>query len=304
MAELSFPLEGHVYSAEEAGLWFATRTSGVHASDALGVTAPGGMVVNVGKGVAWLKYAEFTGAAYANTETKAMQISAADANLPRIDRIVVRYSKATNTIALAVSKGTPASTPTPPDIVRDSATHEISLAQVRVNAGATAIASSNITDERLNNAVCGLMSDGVTAYNTDGGNEEIEDPAHPGCYYRQNGSVIEWMNPPMAKGVEYRTVERYAGKPVYTVLIDCGSVSQGTRIDIDTSFAAGNVVRYAGLSEVYALPFINNTLDNAATAWCDAVVVSGKIRIRIKAGSDFGNRKACVQAWYTKDWVS
>lgn len=33
----------------------------------------------------------------------------------------------------------------------------------------------------------------------------------------------EWVNPPMLLGVEYRTTERYLGKPVYTKTIDCGA---------------------------------------------------------------------------------
>lgn len=32
----------------------------------------------------------------------------------------------------------------------------------------------------------------------------------------------EWVNPPLTLGVEYRTTERYLGKPVYCKLIDCG----------------------------------------------------------------------------------
>lgn len=32
----------------------------------------------------------------------------------------------------------------------------------------------------------------------------------------------EWVNPPMNVGIEYRTTERYMGKPVYAKLLDCG----------------------------------------------------------------------------------
>ena len=32
----------------------------------------------------------------------------------------------------------------------------------------------------------------------------------------------EWVNPPLALGVEYRTTERYLGKPVYVKVVDCG----------------------------------------------------------------------------------
>ena len=33
----------------------------------------------------------------------------------------------------------------------------------------------------------------------------------------------EWINPPMVVGIEYRTTERYLGKPVYTRLVNCGN---------------------------------------------------------------------------------
>lgn len=37
-------------------------------------------------------------------------------------------------------------------------------------------------------------------------------------------SSWEWINPPMQTGVEYRTTERWNGKPVYAKLIDFGSL--------------------------------------------------------------------------------
>lgn len=39
----------------------------------------------------------------------------------------------------------------------------------------------------------------------------------------------EWVNPPMILGIEYRTAERYLGKPVYTKLVDCGVGPNATR---------------------------------------------------------------------------
>ncbi len=39
----------------------------------------------------------------------------------------------------------------------------------------------------------------------------------------------EWINPPMQIGVEYRTTERYNGKPVYLKLVDCGAGPNNTR---------------------------------------------------------------------------
>lgn len=34
----------------------------------------------------------------------------------------------------------------------------------------------------------------------------------------------EWVNPPMQLGIEYRTTERYLGKPVYVKVVDCGNL--------------------------------------------------------------------------------
>lgn len=41
-----------------------------------------------------------------------------------------------------------------------------------------------------------------------------------GCYYRIYDGDIEYINPPMLPGIEYRTTERYDGLPVYTKLIE------------------------------------------------------------------------------------
>ena len=51
------------------------------------------------------------------------------------------------------------------------------------------------------------------------------------CFYSVRGGwqPWEWINPPMELGVEYRTTERYFGKPVYAKLVDCGTIpAQGT----------------------------------------------------------------------------
>ena len=54
----------------------------------------------------------------------------------------------------------------------------------------------------------------------------IESTDYPGCYYRTVDGVVEWFNPPMQLGVEYRITERYQGKPVYAKDVDCGVASE------------------------------------------------------------------------------
>lgn len=48
---------------------------------------------------------------------------------------------------------------------------------------------------------------------------------YPGCYYRTIDDEIEWLNPPMELETEYRTSERFDGKPVYTQSVIFESLS-------------------------------------------------------------------------------
>ena len=49
------------------------------------------------------------------------------------------------------------SNPQPPDIVRESNYYEIVLADIRVSAGTSEITNANITDQRENSDLCGLV---------------------------------------------------------------------------------------------------------------------------------------------------
>lgn len=55
-----------------------------------------------------------------------------------------------------------------------------------------------------------------------------------------NWQPVEWINPPMQLGVEYRTTERYLGKPVYVKTINMGNLP-GNAVK-QASFQSNNVV--------------------------------------------------------------
>lgn len=89
-------------------------------------------------------------------DIETLHFAAADANNPRIDRVVVRLDTSVNLeVTLAVLTGTPASSPATPALTRTNYIYELSLAQVYVGAGVTYISTSNITDERRNASYCG-----------------------------------------------------------------------------------------------------------------------------------------------------
>lgn len=103
------------------------------------------------------------GYGYINDADATLTIGANATANPRIDRIVLRLNAndAVRSVALAVKQGTAAASPTAPALTTDfsvSGIYEISLAQIAVAASATSILNANITDERLNNTLCGLST--------------------------------------------------------------------------------------------------------------------------------------------------
>lgn len=81
------------------------------------------------------------------------------------------------------------------------------------------------------------------------------------CFYAPRGGwqPWEWVNPPMLTGVEYRTTERYLGKPVYCKVVDCGTVpavGASKRIIVDPN---ADIISVSALSTMrgVGLPYID-----------------------------------------------
>ena len=148
-----------VYTAEAFARLFRTmmRDGIVHNDgDELAVSpsVPAAMSVSVGTGMALIQ-----GRYYINDGDLTLNVEAADPSHPRIDRVVVRLEATPGrTVHAVVKKGTPAPSPVPPGLTRTAETWELSLAQVRVEAGATSIVAGKITDERGNASLCGVAA--------------------------------------------------------------------------------------------------------------------------------------------------
>ena len=68
---------------------------------------------------------------------------------------------------------------------------------------------------------------------------------------------IEWINPPMDLGVEYRTTERYLGKPVYASLHKMGACASGTMISSNAGLASINqIISVSGWADGISLPHL------------------------------------------------
>lgn len=168
MAITTYPLNGIDYDARDAAGYTATRTSGVYSSEEdFAVTAAGGLSVTVSAGVGWVHPARFEGYSVILREADTLTLALADGQRPRIDRIVLRYDAAARKSSLLVLQGTPDTQPTAPDISRTALLYDLCLAQITRPAGSTTIVAGNITDTRLDPALCGVMRDGVTGIPTE-----------------------------------------------------------------------------------------------------------------------------------------
>ena len=169
----SFPNNRDEYiGAEEVMRWLHGRTSGVFAAaQNAAVTAMDtpGMGITVSDGTGWMTDAGGNGVVWwIDTEKTSgqklqLEIDMADGVLNRIDRIIVEW-KTINYADLPeikVLKGTASRTAGAPALTNNSTVRQISLARVSVAAGITAVTASMITDERLDPAVCGLVTDGL-----------------------------------------------------------------------------------------------------------------------------------------------
>lgn len=101
-----------------------------------------------------------------NDSDYVLQHDVADGVLKRIDRVVMRLNYLSRQIEITIKKGSPASTPSAPLLQRDADMHELAIADVFINNGATVISQASITDTRLNKALCGIVHGTVDQVDT------------------------------------------------------------------------------------------------------------------------------------------
>lgn len=163
----TYPEDGITYDAQDAAGYFATRLSGVYSAEQdFAVTPAGGLDVQISAGHAWVHPSRWIGRSIVMQQPATLTLPEADAALPRIDRILLRYDALARKTTLVAVSGTPASTPVAPELARTDRMYDLCLALVARPAASTAITAADITDTRADEAVCGLMRDGVTGIPT------------------------------------------------------------------------------------------------------------------------------------------
>lgn len=155
-----------VYSAEHFAEYFASFiANGVFPDPATNLqvvaNVPGDMTVRVKSGLGWIN------GYYCNNDGDySLAISPANGTFPRIDAVVLRWSRSNRSISLEVKTGVAASSPSAPSLERSADNYELMLASIHVVAGATSIAQANITDKRPDSTVCGWVKGVVDQIDT------------------------------------------------------------------------------------------------------------------------------------------
>ena len=113
---------------------------------------------------------------------------------------------------------------------------------------------------------------------------------------------FEWESPPMNIGVEYRTTERWGGAPVYTQLLDLGTITS-------SFYATVSIPGISGL--IRATPNVGGTIcgEVDASAGGDAskfyfIAKKGTDLVQFyapQAGSTIVGANLKAQIWYTKN---
>ena len=167
MSIITYPLNGVVYSAEDVATYLCTRTSGVYSKETnFAVSNTGTRQITVAPGLAWINYDDFKGVSVCSREENVLTVPEADNTLNRVDRVVLQFDTSENITAIKLKTGTPAVAAQPPDILQNHNQYELGLCTVSVPAGSSVVTAADITDTRADEAVCGVMRDGVTGIPT------------------------------------------------------------------------------------------------------------------------------------------
>ena len=236
-------------------------------STALKVLTSSGMNVSMQAGAAFL-----LGRKYENTAALTLAIGTANGALPRVDRIVIKLDKTARTIAAYVLAGTPASTPTAPAITQGVDVFEISVAQVYVGAGVSSITPTDITDERLDTTVCGIVTGLIQQIDAATLFDQLE--AQFNLWFASIQGQLSG-DPATSLQLQVDALENQIGfsgttggtSPNYTITLDDFSLVAGVKLELKfhagcTSAATLNITSHNTITEANTVLGAKNIVDS------------------------------------------
>lgn len=141
------------YDAESMADWLRPFFCNGVFNGQMQVTANDDMSVTVAAGYGYIngKHRHFLTPTTFDLET-------ASGTLDRIDSVILRRNDTERRIFLTIEKGGNAKSPVAPEPTRDGAIYDLKLAEIYIAAGTVKITQAEITDTRMNAAVCGWVA--------------------------------------------------------------------------------------------------------------------------------------------------
>lgn len=161
------------FKAEDWAWYFGTFIgNGVFPKPETGlqVVVNADMKVTVKEGKAFIN-----GYAFKNASDYEITLDTADGALGRIDRVIVRWDLTKRDIYIEVLKGTVSANPVPQDITRNTEIFDLVIADILVSKGVTSIAQANITDQRYNSNLCGIVKGTIEEIDASALTAQFED---------------------------------------------------------------------------------------------------------------------------------
>nr|DAO11577.1 MAG TPA: Receptor Binding Protein [Caudoviricetes sp.] len=145
------------YDADSMGDWLHPFFKNGVFNGQMQVTANDDMSVTIAAGYGYIngKHRHFLTATTLDLET-------ASGTLDRIDNVILRRDDTQRMIYLFIQKGGNAASPVAPELTRDGTIYDLKLAEIYIAAGTVKITQAEITDTRMNAAVCGWVAATVT----------------------------------------------------------------------------------------------------------------------------------------------
>ncbi|MBQ7770882.1 MAG: hypothetical protein IJ373_06835 [Clostridia bacterium] len=227
------------YRAEDWAEYFASFIgNGVFPvpSTGLQVVVDNGMNLLLKAGKAWIN-----GYFYNNTSDLTITIGTADGQLNRIDRIVVRWDLTNRIISAEVKSSAYSASPTAPALQRDADIYELALADVYVGAGVTTITQSNITDQRLNTSLCGVVAAVVDQIDTEAFNAQLQAwfAEYQSLSAAEYNTLVSYMNSLKLQGnTQYDAFEQHMADFEAQAAAEFNSWFKGLQDVLDENAAA------------------------------------------------------------------
>lgn len=272
MTERSYPFDGGSGAAITEDQWSllagAWQDDGVQAhgpwENALKVTSNNeALILHVDEG-----HANIAGIHYHLDEEKTLAFGANASANSRIDRVVLKLDRVSNTISIQIKTGVAATSPVAPSVDRSWASPEISLATFIVRGNSSAVLPAEVSDERDFIGRYIKVSEDTGSYPR---GSIGYDPANDDFYATFSGGPVLLRTGPEPSLAAYLTSANAAA--TYSVL---GHNHDSTYANVNT-ISNGTIALRSGFNSTYG----------AIGAWGRMADLS--LRVRNSSGVELGN---------------